>query len=278
VWYQSTVRESGKRGGSATVVIPARDAAAVLPATLRALAGADVVVVDNASRDDTAAVARAHGARVVVEPRPSRALARNAGVRATDAELVAFLDADCVPCDGWLDALVAAGAPLAGGPVEWRTSERPTRIERFDAAWRAEVRKRGGHTSSLNLAVRRDLFERLDGFDASYPAAGEDSDFCRRAGVPVTFVPDAVVSHPAERRLAGLVRRAFRQGYANVQMRARFGPGAGRAYHLHPRPLVAGDWAIRRFGIDDPSLLAVARLDYGARMAGSAWATLRRAR
>ncbi|MDQ3741860.1 MAG: hypothetical protein M3389_13050, partial [Actinomycetota bacterium] len=72
--------ESGKQRGdgaerrslAVTVVVPARDAAAVLPATLAPLTGEDVVVVDNASRDGTAAVARAHGARVVSEPRPSR--------------------------------------------------------------------------------------------------------------------------------------------------------------------------------------------------------------
>jgi GT2 family glycosyltransferase len=277
VWYQSTVGESGKRR-EATVVIPARDAAAVLPATLAALQGADVVVVDNASRDGTAAVARAHGARVVVEPRPSRALARNAGARASDARVIAFLDADCVPSAGWLDALLAAGAPLAGGPVEWRTSERPTNVERFDAAWRARAREGGGWTGSGNLAVRREVFDRVGGFDPSYPRAGEDVDFCRRAGVPVAFVPEAVVTHAAERSLRGLAARAFRQGYANQQLRARFGPDAGRAYWRHPRPLVAGDWALRRFGIDDDRLLAVARLDYGARMAGSAWAALRRAR
>jgi glycosyltransferase involved in cell wall biosynthesis len=261
-----------------TVVIPARDAAAVLPATLAPLAGADVVVVDNASRDDTAGVARAHGARVVAEPRPSRALARNAGAAATDAPLLAFLDADCVPSPGWLDALLAASAPLAGGPVVWAPSGSPNAVERFDAAWRAHSRAGGGFTGSGNLAVRREVFERASGFDPSYPQAGEDVDFCRRAGVPVTFVAAAVVTHAAERSARGLVARAFRQGYANQHLRARFGPDAGRAYWRHPKPLVAGDWAIRRFGIDDRSLLPVARLDYGARMAGSAWAALRRAR
>ena len=256
------------------MIIPARDAAAVLPATLGALDGADVVVVDNASRDDTAAVARAHGARVVVEPRPSRALARNAGAKATDADLLAFLDADCVPSPGWLDALLAAGAPLAAGPVRWRTSASPGAVERFDAAWR----QGGPATRTGNLAVRRELFERLGGFDPSYPKAGEDVDFCRRAGTSVTAVPEAVVTHAAERSLKGLLARGFRHGYANQQLRARFGAEAGRAYWRHPRPLVAGDWALRRFGIDDETLLTVARLDYGARMAGSAWAGLRRAR
>ena len=40
--------------------------------------------------------------------------------------------------------------------------------------------------------------------------------------------------------------------------------------------MLFGDWALRRFGIDDPDLLWVARLDYASRVAGSLWATLRR--
>ena len=84
------------------------------------------------------------------------------------------------------------------------------------------------------------------------------------------------MSHPAERALAGVFARGFRHGYANAQMRRRYGHEAGRAYWRHPKPLVAGDWALRRFGIEDRELLGVARMDYGARMVGSAWAALRR--
>lgn len=81
------------------VVIPARDAARFLPRTLGALSGArvPVLVVDDASRDDTAACAEAQGARVLRLPdRQGPAAARNAGARALAAEVVLFLDADCV--------------------------------------------------------------------------------------------------------------------------------------------------------------------------------------
>jgi glycosyltransferase involved in cell wall biosynthesis len=263
-----------------TVVIPARDAAAALPATLDALRGADVVVVDNGSRDDTAAVALAHGARVVREPRRSRARARNAGAAASTRALLAFLDADCVPSPRWLPALAEAleTDDLAGGPIEWRTGATPNRVERFDVAWRAHVRRTGGFTGSGNLAIRREVFERLDGFDPAFRAAGEDSDLARRAGSPVRFVPEAVVTHAAEATLKGLVARGFRHGFGNAQMRRRHGPEAGRAYWRHPRPVVAGDWALRRFDIEDRGLLAVARVDYAARVAGSLWADVRRVR
>ena len=268
-----------------TVVIPARDAAASLPATLAPLEGADVVVVDNGSRDATAAVARARGARVVTEPRPSRARARNAGAAATDAPLLVFLDAGCVPSDGWLHAMrrALADVALAGGAVELRTRPRPSRVERFDAEWRFRQERNvaEGWSVSANLGIRRELFDRLGGFDPSLLHAGEDVDLCRRAagvGARLVFVPEAVVSHEAERSPLGLLRRGFRQGHGNVQLRRRLGPDAGRAYWRHPKPLVAGEWALERFGIKDRDLLRVARLDYAGRMAGSLWADLRRAR
>jgi len=56
--------------------------------------GLSVIVVDNASRDDTAEVARGLGARVVTEPRAGYGAAVHAGVCASSAELVAVIDGD----------------------------------------------------------------------------------------------------------------------------------------------------------------------------------------
>jgi GT2 family glycosyltransferase len=83
-------------------VIPAFDAAGFLRRTLpvaASLAGlAELIVVDAGSTDDTAAVAAAHGARVVrLAHRAGPAEARNAGAHETAAEVLLFLDADCLP-------------------------------------------------------------------------------------------------------------------------------------------------------------------------------------
>lgn len=91
-----------------SVVVPARDAAHTLPALLEALAAQtlradEIVVVDDASRDDTVAVAERYGAVVVrLEHNVGPGRARNAGVAATKSELIAFTDADCVPPPSWL--------------------------------------------------------------------------------------------------------------------------------------------------------------------------------
>src|SRR4051794_2708672 len=112
------------QGVEVSVVVPVRDGESSLPALLASLGGQtlprerfEVIVVDNASRDASASVARASGATVVSEPVPNRARARNAGVSASTAPLLAFIDADCVASREWLRAFVppAGPAPLPAG-------------------------------------------------------------------------------------------------------------------------------------------------------------------
>ena len=78
-----------------TVVLPCLNEADSLPGVLTALPdGYRALVVDNNSTDDTAVVARAHGADVVVEAQPGYGAAVHAGIVAASTELVAVLDGD----------------------------------------------------------------------------------------------------------------------------------------------------------------------------------------
>jgi glycosyltransferase involved in cell wall biosynthesis len=109
-----------------SVIVPAHDAAAVVGETLDSIAAQSyrdfvVIVADDASADDTAAVARAAGARVVATERNvGPAGARNTALAHATGELVAFLDAD----DLWLPQYLArqvacfdAATAGDGGPV-----------------------------------------------------------------------------------------------------------------------------------------------------------------
>jgi glycosyltransferase involved in cell wall biosynthesis len=265
---------------SLAVIIPARNAERVLPATLAAIEGApEVVVVDNGSTDSTAATALALGARVVHEPVASRPRARNAGARSTAADKLVFLDADCVPQPGWVDAMSAVldEHELAGGRVVVEGDA--TIAERFDTAWRLRQEETiaEGWSGSGNLGIRRELFERLGGFDERFTHAAEDVDLCLRAGA-IAYAPDAVVRHEPARTALEVATRGFRHGFGSTQLHRRHAGRIGRRDWRHPRPMLAGDWATRRFGIDDRALTWIARADYAGRVAGSAWAELRRAR
>jgi GT2 family glycosyltransferase len=246
------------------------------------------VVIDNASRDRTADVARARGATVVSEPQPGRARARNRGVAATDADLLAFTDADCRPRPDWLEGLVAClerGEPLVAGRVVVTTSATPNAIERFEALWRFRDDPQRRWAPTANLGMRREAFDAIGGFDASYRHIGEDVDLCLRAGAAgfaLTRCPQALVEHAAETDLRPVLRRSFEQAYALHDLHRKHSLQAGR-YWRNPGPLIRGDWALRRFGIDPAQLpagerravLRVARSEYAARIAGSLWAPLR---
>ena len=90
-----------------TVVLPCLNEADALPAVLAAIpAGYRALVVDNNSTDDTAGVARRHGAEVVIESRPGYGSAVHAGLVAARTSIVAVLDRSpdfsTATCELWL--------------------------------------------------------------------------------------------------------------------------------------------------------------------------------
>ena len=281
-----------------SVVVPVRDGAAELPGLLASLDAQtlardrfEVVVVDNASTDSTSGLARAGGATVVQEPVPNRSRARNRGVAEARADLIAFIDVDCMAEPGWLEAMLrcAGSAPLIAGPVRITTSEPANAVERFEALWRfsQEAWVAQGWAATANLVVEREAFETVGGLDTDYHHIGEDVDFCLRAGragFRLGYCPDAVVTHPAEARLAPLARRAFFHGYSGSQVVRRLGVGE----HAWRRPgaIVRGRAAMAWIGLgpdalDPPEwrrMSRLARLAYASRLAGSLWSGVRRAR
>ena len=281
-----------------SVVVPVRDGVSSLPALLDSLSGQDldaaryeVIVVDNASRDDTGALAAARGARVVHEPVPNRSRARNAGVAAARADLIAFIDGDCSASPGWLGALLACRgtAPLVAGPVHIETRTPPNAIERFEAWTRFDqlAGVQQGWAATANLMVERTAFDAVGGLDPSYRHIGEDVDFCiraGRAGFALGYCPDALVHHEAEHEMGAVIRRAFRHGYSTAQSERRL--GVGHLAWRHPRPLVSPRAALAWHSVPADGMApaerrrqsAIASVAYASRVAGSVWSTFVRAR
>src|SRR6516164_7884248 len=130
-----------------TVVLPCLNEEESLPAVLAAVpAGYRALVVDNNSTDDTAAVARSHGAQVIAEPRAGYGSAVHAGVVAATTPIVAVIDADGSMDPGDLPRLVAAldlGADLVIGrrrPVPGLHWPWVARVGTVVMSWRLRTR------------------------------------------------------------------------------------------------------------------------------------------
>ena len=281
-----------------SVIVPVRNGTTSIRPLLESLANQtfpgerfEVIVVDNGSTDGTADIAESYGVRVVREPIANRSRARNRGAAEARSRLYAFTDADCVADPRWLEELVAHvdRATLLAGEVRLRTREAPNAIERFEAMWRfgQESWVQQGWAATANLLVDADAFDAVGGFDASWRHIGEDVDFClraRKAGYTLAYCATAIVDHEGERELGPLLRRCFRHGYSVNQAHYRFGAGY-RAWR-DPVPAIRGDRALRQFGhrpdgfdaAEWRRMARLARIGYAARIAGSVWAEVRRAR
>lgn len=170
--------------------MPAHDEADHIEATLRSLrdqvvsAPVEVIVVDNASTDDTAEVAREAGAQVITEPRLGVCAARQRGVEAARGEIVVSADADTLYPPDWL-AHIEAGfhspeVVAVAGPCVYR-----------DPPWWAAVFPRIGfalvaaaarfgpppYATATNLAYRRDGFP---GYDTARTQGGDEAGLLGR--------------------------------------------------------------------------------------------------
>jgi GT2 family glycosyltransferase len=223
-----------------SVVIPAKDAATTLADQLGALAGQqapgvdwEVVVADNGSRDATRAVAESFAGRLpalrVVDAgaRPGAAHARNAGAHAARGDRLAFIDADDVVQPGWLLAVARAldVHPFVACRYDTRSLNDAAVADALGHAQRDGLMTYDyppylPHAGGSSLAIRREHHDSIGGFDESYPAL-EDTDYCWRlqlAGVPLTFVPDAVVAIRLKAGAGALFRQGRHFGRHNVRI------------------------------------------------------------
>ena len=210
----------------ASIVIPIHGAFAHTLACLRALAAHpphaafEVIVVDDASKDDSVAkLSQVDGIRLFARGSNGGFIAAcNDGAKLARGDFIVFLNNDTVPQPGWLDAMLdtfgqhaevgLVGARLvypdgrlqeAGGVVfadgsGWNYG----RNEAADDCRFAYVRD-ADYCSGAAIAIPRALLERLGGFDTRYaPAYYEDTDLAfgvRAAGARVLYQPTAVVMH-----------------------------------------------------------------------------------
>ena len=167
---------------------------AVLAELARGDYDADVVVVNNASTDGTAEIVRRYPTvRLVDEPRKGLVRARQAGLEATQGDIVANIDSDCALSKGWIDKvlrefkrddrLVALSGPFH---YDGLGSVKHFAIMTYYVAGygiyllQSRVLRSGAMLQGGNFVVRRSAMEAIGGFDTSIEFYGEDTDVARR--------------------------------------------------------------------------------------------------
>ena len=214
------------REPEASIVIPVYGQWAHTMACLRAIAAhpprtpVELIVVDDASSDDTLHwLRKVNGVRVIARPINGGFIAAcNEGAAAARGRVIVFLNNDTVPQPGWLDALLDTfqshpGTGLAGAQLlypDGRLQEAGGVVFSDGSAWnygrfespddpRFCYVREADYVSGAAMAIPRDLFDQVGGFDQRYaPAYYEDTDLAfavRAAGWSVCVQPAARVVH-----------------------------------------------------------------------------------
>lgn len=217
--------------------------------TLDDLEQAEIIVVDNCSKDDTAARAKkfiaAHGSvlniRYMMEPVQGLSAARNTGILASKTPLIAFLDDDAIPCQTWISTIVgtfeskpevmAMGGKIA--PIfeskrpDWliKPFELPYTI--VDLGNRIKEYPVHLHPCGANMAMRKLVFDislfPLDlGRKGDSLLSGEESWLfgqIQREGHSILYHPQMAVDHfvPTNRLTEDwIMKRYYSQGISNA--------------------------------------------------------------
>lgn len=211
----------------------------------------DLVVVDNGSTDGTPRLLTKWASeepsrrRVVTEPTPGLSRARNAGVAASDADVVLFIDDDAVAPPEWVAAHLAtyqqdttpaaAGGPVVLDWVETRPRWADSRLEHWFSAL-DHGDKPGPFPPphgpyGTNMSARRKVLSEVGGFSESLGRRGrslissEEADLWRRVwddGHTIAYDPATLVVHrvtPGRSRRRWVLRRGWAQGRTNARRR-----------------------------------------------------------
>ena len=189
----------------------------------------EVVVVDDGSPHSMESVVtpvRSHlQIRLIRQANAGPAAARNAGAAAATAQYLAFTDDDCQPLANWLEQLAGEFAQnpsaLIGGqtlnalPGNLYSTASQLLID-YLYSYYNDTQEEPTFFASNNFAVPRDAYQKLGGFDTSFPlAAGEDREFCDRwlqHGLPMHYAPAVQIYHAHSLKLASYWRQHFNYG------------------------------------------------------------------
>lgn len=180
----------------------------------------EIIVIDNNSTDSSADIIRRYPVKYLFEKECGRGPAKNAGIKASTGEIIAFADADCVVGKNWIKNIVkefenksvgcCGGRTLSYRPENWMekilyySQKYQYKSGEFDDFSNGESYFTEPIYATCNIACRKEVFGKIGMFDGIF-LAGEDAEWLWRmnlGGYAIKHAPKAVVFHKHRNKLS----------------------------------------------------------------------------
>lgn len=235
---------SGLAHTPASIIIPTYNGAARIVHCLDALgpqiAGTciEVLVVDDGSKDNTAAVAGRYSfVRVIRQQNAGPAAARNRGAQEAQGRILLFTDDDCVPMHNWIDTMLTSfrDPEVVGAKGIYRTRQTSIAARFVQTEYEDKYRLMANQPSidfvdTYSAGFVRERFLEMGGYDQSFPVAcAEDIELSYRMsarGWKMVFVPEAIVYHTHPATFSTYLKKKYKFAYWRV-LAVRKNPSKG---------------------------------------------------
>lgn len=239
-----------------SIVIPVYNRASLIGSVIEALLDQayrpfEIIIVDDGSTDNTERIVSSYQVKYIYQENRGPAAARNRGFRESGGDIIAFIDSDCIARKDWLENLIKGfDSPEVGAVAGSYDIANPesllSRLIHEEIKWRHSGFKRYIRAfGSYNVAIRREVFEKVGGFDETYrTASGEDNDLSYRilkAGYKIRFMPDALVAHYHTEKLFKYLKEQYRHAFWRMKL-----------YKDHPDMIRGDDYTKFRDALEMP--------------------------
>ena len=180
----------------------------------------EIIIVNNSLTSSPEILVNGYkNARLLYEDKKGSYAARNKGIHNAKGEILAFTDADCIPSFNWLENGVSSlinteNCGIVGGNVElfYHNPSYLTMAELYEQSFAFNQKSyiENIHFSvTANLFTYKNVFDKVGLFDNSLQSSG-DLEWGNRvysAGLKLVYSDQAVIKHPARRKLKELIRK-----------------------------------------------------------------------